>query len=414
VRIVYFTHSLASCWNHGNAHFLRGVLRELIAKGHEVIAYEPEGAWSLDNLLTDHGEEGLAPYRKAYPELSSISFAADADLEALVDGADVVIMHEWNEPALVAAIGDLRKQGARFQLLFHDTHHRAVSDPDAIRAFDLSGYDAVLAFGETLAEVYRRWGWEGRVFVWHEAADLRHFHPPVEEGEREGLVWIGNWGDGERTEELESYLFRPAQAANLGLDVYGVRYTDEAKATLARYGARYHGWIANAEAPRIFARHMATVHVPRRFYTRMLPGIPTIRVFEALACGIPLVSAPWDDSENLFRAGEDYLVAKDGEEMTRHLTALQNDPALRDALVKSGLETVKARHTCAHRADELLGIVAHLNPSPISGEGGTRARSAWEGEGTSSSTANPSPSHLPSAGGPLPLPQGEREEGLLA
>ena len=361
MRIVYFTHSLLSCWNHGNAHFLRGVLRELVARGHDVAAYEPEGVWSLANLLADHGDEGLDPYRQAYPELTSTAFAPDADLEALVDGADVVIMHEWNEPALVAAIGDLRSQGARFQLFFHDTHHRAVSDPEAIRAFDLSGYDAVLAFGETLAQVYRRWGWEGRVFVWHEAADLRHFHPPAEEGEREGLVWIGNWGDGERTEELEGFLFRPAQAANLGLDVYGVRYTDEAKATLARYGARYHGWIANAEAPRVFARHMATVHVPRRFYTQVLPGIPTIRVFEALACGIPLVSAPWSDSENLFRPGEDYLVARDGEEMTRHLATLRSDPDLRAALVASGLETVRARHSCAHRADELLSIIAGLD-----------------------------------------------------
>jgi spore maturation protein CgeB len=415
VRIVYFTHSLASCWNHGNAHFLRGVLRELIAKGHDVVAYEPEGAWSLDNLLTDHGEEGLEPYRKAYPELSSTTFAADADLEALVDGADVVIMHEWNEPALVAAIGDLRKGGARFQLHFHDTHHRAVSDPDAIRAFDLSGYDAVLAFGETLAEVYRRWGWEGRVFVWHEAADLRHFHPPAQEGTREGLVWIGNWGDGERTEELENFLFRPAQAANLGLDVYGVRYTDEAKATLARFGARYHGWVANAEAPRIFARHMATVHVPRRFYTQVLPGIPTIRVFEALACGIPLVSAPWDDSENLFRPGEDYLVARDGEEMTRHLTALQNDPALRAALVKSGLETVQARHTCAHRADELLGIVARLtSPVPArEGPGGGSRLSGLDAREDASEPASSRPESDPPLD-PLPFRDGKSPESLPA
>ena len=41
MKIAYFTHSLASCWNHGNAHFLRGVLRELIARGHEVRALEP-------------------------------------------------------------------------------------------------------------------------------------------------------------------------------------------------------------------------------------------------------------------------------------------------------------------------------------------------------------------------------------
>ena len=69
MKIVYFTHSLQSCWNHGNAHFLRGVLSELVARGHDVVAYEPEGAWSLANLLADHGEAGLAAWRERYPEL---------------------------------------------------------------------------------------------------------------------------------------------------------------------------------------------------------------------------------------------------------------------------------------------------------------------------------------------------------
>ena len=245
--------------------------------------------------------------------------------------------------------------------MFHDTHHRAVSDPDAIRAFDLSGYDGVLAFGEALSEVYRRWGWGGRVWTWHEAADTRLFHPPEVEGARDGLVWIGNWGDGERTAELEHFLFAPAQAAGHGLDIYGVRYPDEARATLARYGARYHGWAPNALAPSIFAQHLATVHVPRRYYATILPGIPTIRVFEALACGIPLLSAPWDDSEGLFRAGEDFLVARDDAKMTHHLRDLAHDPALRAALVASGLQTIRARHTCAHRVDELLAIVGGLH-----------------------------------------------------
>lgn len=360
MNIVYFTHSLASCWNHGNAHFLRGVLRALKARGHDVRALEPEGAWSLANLLADHGEPGLEAYRQAYPDLDSERFSPDTDPAALIGDADLVIVHEWNEPALVAAIGSLRKQGGQFTLLFHDTHHRAVSDPDAIRAFDLSGYDGVLAFGETLSEVYRRWGWGGRVWTWHEAADLRLFHPPAEEEPRAGLVWIGNWGDGERTEELEEYLFRPAAEAALPLDIYGVRYPDEARATLARYGIRYHGWAPNARAPEIFARHLATVHVPRRYYTTILPGIPTIRVFEALACGIPLVSAPWNDAEGLFTPGEDYLVARNGAEMTAHLRALAQDPALRAAIVAHGLATIRARHSCDHRVDELLAIVHQL------------------------------------------------------
>ena len=360
MRLVYFTHSLQSCWNHGNAHFLRGVLRELIARGIDVAAYEPENAWSLQNLLGDHGAEGLEAYRSAYPELNSRTFRPQTKLETLVDGADVVIVHEWNESALVAELGKLRADGGQFTLLFHDTHHRAVSDPEAIRAFDLSGYDGVLAFGETLAEVYRKWGWGNRVFVWHEAADTRHFHPPAEEGKREGLVWIGNWGDGERTEELQEFLLRPAREAKLPLEIYGVRYPAEALALLKKYGVAYRGWLPNAKAPEVFARHIATVHVPRRFYSTILPGIPTIRVFEALACGIPLVSAPWQDSEALFTPGEDFLTAHDSEEMTRQLARLKNDPELRRSLAEHGLETIRARHTCGHRADELLAVVERL------------------------------------------------------
>jgi spore maturation protein CgeB len=363
MRIAYFTHSLASCWNHGNAHFLRGVLDELVARGHDVRAFEPAGAWSLANLVADHGEKGLGAYRSKYPRLSSQTYLDGVNVAELVDGADLVIVHEWNEPALIARLGAMRKAGAPFLLLFHDTHHRAVSAPEEMEAFDLSGYDGVLAFGEALAEVYRERGWAERVWTWHEAADLRRFHPPAEEGPREGLVWIGNWGDGERSEELERFLLAPAKAAGLPLDIYGVRYSDEALAMLERYGADYRGWAPNAGAPEIFARHLATVHVPRRYYATILPGIPTIRVFEALACGIPLVSAPWEDAENLFRPGTDYLVARNEREMERHLRALAADPALRAELAASGLETIHARHTCAHRVDELLAIAEELTPA---------------------------------------------------
>lgn len=360
MRLVYFTHSLLSCWNHGNAHFLRGVLSETQRRGHRVTALEPEGSWSLGHLLADGGEAGLAPFRAAYPTLRPQTYAADADPAALCAEADVVIVHEWNEPALVAALGRLRKTGASFTLLFHDTHHRAVSDPAAIRAFDLDGYDGVLAFGETLAAVYRRWGWGARVFVWHEAADTTLFRPPAPEGEREGLVWIGNWGDDERSDELDSFLFRPAASAGLPLDVYGVRYPEAALATLARHGVAYRGWLPNAAAPGVFARHLATAHVPRRFYVTSLPGIPTIRVFEALACGIPLVSAPWSDSEHLFTDGADFLMAQTPAQMTAHLQAVAHDPGLRAGLAAHGLATIRSRHSCAHRVDELTAILGRL------------------------------------------------------
>jgi spore maturation protein CgeB len=361
MRIVYFTHSLRSCWNHGNAHFLRGILSELSACGHDVQAYEPKGAWSLANLLKDHGPEALASFRNHYPELRTSEYDLSGDLSELVDAADLVIVHEWNEPELVAELGRLRARGGRFLLLFHDTHHRAVSAPNEMRSYDLDSYDGVLAFGAALARAYEKWGWGNRAFVWHEAADTRRFHPPLKEGFREGVVWIGNWGDGERSEELVHFLLKPAHAAQLPLDIHGVRYPGAAKCMLKYYGARYHSWLANPEVPQVFSTHLATAHVPRRFYTNLLPGIPTIRVFEALACGIPLVSAPWDDCEHLFRVGEDFLMVQDGAQMTYALRDLKDDPELRDNLARSGLETIRARHTCAHRTEELLTIVEQLH-----------------------------------------------------
>jgi spore maturation protein CgeB len=92
----------------------------------------------------------------------------------------------------------------------------------------------------------------------------------------------------------------------------------------------------------------------------MLPGIPTIRVFEALACAIPLVCAPWEDTEGLFTPGEDFLVARSSAEMRGHLDAIRHEPALAAELSRHGRATIEARHSCARRVDELLAICGTL------------------------------------------------------
>ena len=358
MRFVLYTHSLVSDWNHGNAHFLRGVLRELQARGHATLALEPADSWSRSNLVAGQGIAAARRFETDFPGLASLRYDAHFDHEAALDQADVVLVHEWTDPALVARLGAMRRTGADFTLLFHDTHHRGVSDHQAISAMALDGYDAVLAFGESLRERYVRQGWGQHVFTWHEAADVRLFRPPETESPRTGLVWIGNWGDGERERELQEFLIGPARTLGLPGIVHGVRYPAHALQALATTSLAYGSWIANADAPAAFARHRMTVHVPRRPYVEALPGIPTIRVFEVLASGIPLVSAPWNDSEHLFRAGQDFLSVQNGDEMTAQLRALDNDAAMRAELARDGLETILARHTCAHRVDELFRILA--------------------------------------------------------
>jgi spore maturation protein CgeB len=264
-----------------------------------------------------------------------------------------VLVHEWNEPWLVAAAG-----AAGVPALFHDTHHRAVTRPEEMSRYNLSGYAGVLAFGAALAEVYRAHGWHDDVWVWHEAADVELFRP-LDCPKQAELVWIGNWGDGERTRELQEYLFAPARALGLTGTIHGVRYPEQGVHAVEASGLGYRGWLPNHRAPEAFARHRVTVHVPRRPYVEALPGVPTIRVFEALACGIPLVSAPWDDAEQLF-GGDDFLRAGNGAEMTRLLAEVLRDRELAASLVENGRQRILARHTCAHRAAELLSILEEI------------------------------------------------------
>jgi spore maturation protein CgeB len=110
----------------------------------------------------------------------------------------------------------------------------------------------------------------------------------------------------------------------------------------------------------MYARSRISLHVPRRFYANGLSGVPTIRVFEALASGSPLVCAPWSDSEGLFRPGQDYICVPDQCAMVAELEFLLRDEKARAQLAASGLETIRARHTCSHRAQQLVEICRQL------------------------------------------------------
>jgi spore maturation protein CgeB len=371
MRIVIFCHSLISDWNHGNAHFLRGVASELIDRGHDVVVYEPLDSWSREQLIADAGIGVVLRYLAAFPLLDSHIVDYDAlDLEQALEGAGLVLVHEWTPPSLVERIGRHKARGGRYTLLFHDTHHRSTTDAAAMAACQLDPYDGVLAFGEVIRERYEAFGWARRAWTWHEAADTRTFRPVDAEGDRDDLVWIGNWGDEERSAELHEYLIEPVRDLSLRATVHGVRYPDHAVDALASAGIRYAGWIPNYDAPLAYAAHTMTVHIPRRPYLESLPGIPTIRVFEALACGIPLVSLDWHDIEGLFDPGEDFLVARTPAQMRGHLRALAADASLRRELIAHGLGAIHARHTCAHRVDELFAILNEIDTPVTLAEAG--------------------------------------------
>jgi spore maturation protein CgeB len=363
LNIALFSHSLLSDWNHGNAHFLRGLMRQLVRMGHRVRCYEELGGWSLTNMMKHEGERAIAAvdgFRAAYPELDIRFYQSSHEgfrqfLEQELKDKDLVLLHEWNDPFVVNCVLERKKQHG-FIALLHDSHHRAYTKAAEILRFHLHLLDGVLAFGETLRRLYAEGFGVTRTWTFHEAADIEQFRPLVRPKGID-LLWIGNWGDEERAHELEEFLTVPAACPpKRRVVAHGVRYPQAGLEKLRRAGIEYRGYLPNLESPEAYAASTVALHIPRRQYANGLSGIPTIRVFEALACGVPLLSSPWSDEEHLFNPGHDYLVVKDGQQMKAELENLLRDPAACRQLAERGLKTVRERHTCAHRAEQLISI----------------------------------------------------------
>lgn len=321
LRVVCF----ARLARPGASHFLEGVAAELRLRGHDVHLAKPDAA-------PDH-------------------VCAEADL---------VVVHDGLIPEQVKRIGRHRRRHGAYRLLFR---HSALQGLDP-GTFDLTDYDGVLAASSVIADICLRDGITERAWVWPDAADTRRFRP--DPGEHVGdVVFFGAWGDQSRGVELRQFLLEPVRLLALEARAYGPPFPAAALAELTNAGIAFGGWAPHLSMPAIFGRFRCTIHIPSRARSRLLPGLPSIRLFEAMACGIPLVSSPWLDSDGLFTADRDFLLAQNGAEMRRHLRALVNDGDLRAELSSHARRTILARHSCAHRAEQLLDICRAMTGADV-------------------------------------------------
>jgi spore maturation protein CgeB len=326
LRLVIFGSAAMASPEDGNSRFLRGVSSELLARGHEVTLHR--------------------------------SPRASFDLERTLDRVDVVIVHDGTAPELVKAIRLHHASNGDYTLLFYDTHQRAATAPPEHRRFNLASFDGVLAAGEVIRQTYLDRGWTGRAWTWHEAADAYTFAPHPGAVRNGDLVWVGSRHDLGASQELGTLVLEPARRLGLRGVIHGDHYPWRARLAIQRSGLRYGGPLAEHLVPVVWARHRFTVELPRLAHA--LPGIPPVRMFEALACGIPLICSPWDDTEELLTPGRDYIIAHDQREMEAAMRSLHGDRAHAAELANQGRKTVLGRHTCGHRVEELLAIVGLL------------------------------------------------------
>lgn len=328
---------------------MRGVSFELLSRGHDVRVYEPGDSWSFENLTREQGIRPVLEFQKVFPALLPRRYhPLTIELEQVLDGADLVLVHEWNDEVLVRKIGEMRNRWGSFRLFFHDTHHRMVSRPRESQRFELSNYDGILSYSEAISERYAKKGWGNRVWTWPEAADTRIFRPRAPVKAEGDVVWVGNQNGSRSEESMREFFFEPIERLNLSANAYGVGSIGQ--------GIRSHGWIANFQVPDVYSRHSMTVHIPDEVSLRDTPGTPSIRIFEALACGIPLISANWSDPEGFFRKGRDFTSVQDGAGMKKAMRDLLYDPDRAKEQLRSGWETILKKHTCVHRVEQLLAI----------------------------------------------------------
>ena len=208
-------------------------------------------AGHTENLLTEqNGPASLEQFAISYPELDVRLYAPDqAMVKQLADEllhTDIVIVHEWCEPQVVAAILELR-DALGFKALFLDTHHRASSSPQEIERLHVRKFDGILAFGEALRSIYHERLGMSRAWTLHEAADISRLTLSIV---RKQLTASGSaTGAMSETRELHEYLIEPARALHLpNFEVYGVRYPEQGQRDLTSAGIAYKGYLPNLSA----------------------------------------------------------------------------------------------------------------------------------------------------------------------
>ena len=133
------------------------------------------------------------------------------------------LVHNKNPNDLIATIGETASR-LRVTSLFHDTHYRSLTEPERIHQLRLDNYSAILAYGPTIADIYRTKVDGPEVLVFHEGADTDLFRP-IPNPKDCDVVFVGNWGDDDRNQATRDFFIEPCRRLpNVSFALFGVRY----------------------------------------------------------------------------------------------------------------------------------------------------------------------------------------------
>lgn len=373
MKLVIFGLTVSSSWGNGHATLWRGLLKALAARGHHVVFFERD-----------------VPY-----------YAMNRDLHALADGT-LVLYPDWeqNLPVARAHLADADvAMVTSYQADGVAATELVLESPAAVRVFydldtpvtldalasgrevaylgprGLADFDLVLSYtgGDALQQLKSRLG-ARRVAPLYGHVDP-DIHRPVapEEAYRADLSYLGTYAE-DRQAALERLFIQAARALpEQRFLIGGAQYPQE-------FPWAHNIWFRKhmppAYHPAFFSSSRWTLNVTRRAMAQM-GWCPSGRLFEAAACGCPVISDAWEGLDAFFAPGEEIVIARDTDDVVR---AMRMDDAERGALARRARERTLDEHTSARRAAELEGL---LDAAFGAAEGaGDSAEAEWRAPGT--------------------------------
>jgi spore maturation protein CgeB len=351
MKLVIFGLTLSSSWGNGHATLWRGLIHGLAVGGHEVVFFEHD-----------------VPYYAAHRDVTALS---DGQLILYDDwgsvlpqarhhtrDADAVIVTSYCPDAITASrlIFD---EGTHALRVFYDldtpvtlARVEAGDSVDYLPSNGLRDFDLVLSYtgGAALTALQERLG-AREVAPLYGHVDPEVHHPvPVNGEARSALSYLGTYAHDRQETLLRLFIepakLRPADRFVLGGSGYPQDFPWQPNIWFVRH-------IAPAGHATFFSSSRLTLNVTRADMAAM-GFCPSGRLFEAAACGAPLLTDSWPGLEEFFTPGEEILVARSTEDA---VAAVDSSAAMLGRIARAGRERTLAEHTSAHRAGQLIDIL---------------------------------------------------------
>ena len=344
LSIVFVGLSITSSWGNGHATTYRSLVGALARRGHDVLFLERDLPWYADSRDLPHPPYGRTCLYRDLPELERLFSAAVAEADLVVVGSyvpDGVQVGRW-------VIDTARGITAFYDI---DTPVTVAKldrgDQEYLSAEQVPLYDLYLSFtgGPLLARLARDYGARRPLPLYCSADPSLYFPEPVER--RWDLGYLGTYS-ADRQPGLERRLLAVARRLpEHRFAVAGSQYPPTLN--WPRNVARIEH-LAPGEHRRFYNAQRFTLNLTRQEMIRA-GWSPSVRLFEAAAAGVPIISDWWEGLDRLFEPDREILIAGDGDDVIRFLTEVPEDR--RRAIGFAARRRVLSAHTAAHRAAEL-------------------------------------------------------------